>query len=51
MEIKQSASTAKSASIRLAAVKTDAKNNALAEIAKALKQHTTDIVSANQKDL
>jgi glutamate-5-semialdehyde dehydrogenase len=35
----------------LGAVKTDAKNNALAKIAKALKRNTDKIVSANKKDL
>ena len=51
MDIVEKAKTAKSASIQLAAVKTDVKNNALAEIAKALKQHSAEIISANKKDL
>ncbi len=51
MSITETAATAKSASIQLAAVKTEAKNNALAEIARALSQHCAQIVSANQKDL
>ncbi len=51
MDIAQIAAAAKSASIQLAAVKTDVKNNALAAIADALKQNTADIVSANKKDL
>jgi len=45
------ATAAKSASIRLAAVKTDLKNAALTEIAKALQEHCDQIVSANKKDL
>ena len=40
-----------SRSISLAAVKTDVKNSALAEIAKALKQRSAEIVSANKEDL
>ena len=51
MNITKVAAAAKSASIQLAVVKTDVKNNALAEIAKALKQRSAEIVSANQKDL
>ncbi len=51
MSIAKIAASAKSASIRLAAVKTDVKNKALAEIAKALKQRSEKIVSANKKDL
>ena len=51
MGIAETAKQAKKASIQLGAVKTDAKNNALAEIAKALKQNTDKIVSANKKDL
>jgi glutamate-5-semialdehyde dehydrogenase len=51
MSITEVAAAAKSASIQLAAVKTDVKNSALAEIAKALKQRSAEIVSANQKDL
>jgi len=45
------AKAAKSASIQLAVVKTDVKNKALAEIARALKQHGAEIISANKKDL
>ncbi len=45
------AQSAKSASIRLAVAKTDVKNKALAEIAKALKQSTAAIIAANKKDL
>jgi len=51
MGIADTAKQAKKASIQLGAVKTDAKNNALAEIAKALKQNTDKIISANKKDL
>jgi glutamate-5-semialdehyde dehydrogenase len=51
MGIAEIAKQAKKASIQLGAVKTDAKNNALAEIAKALKQNTDKIISANKKDL
>ena len=48
MGITEIAATAKSASIQLAAIKTDVKNDALAEIAKALKQQSDEIVSANR---
>jgi len=51
MNIAEIAKAAKSASIQLAVVKTDSKNNALAEIAKALEQNTNEILSANKKDL
>ena len=51
MGIAEIAAAAKSASIQLAAVKTDIKNNALAEIAKALNQHSDEIISANKEDL
>jgi len=51
MGIAETAKQAKKASIQLAAVKTDVKNTALAEIAKALKQNTGKIISANKKDL
>ena len=51
MSIAEIAAAAKSASIRLAAVKTDVKNSALAQIAKALRQHSAEIVSANEEDL
>jgi len=51
MSISEIAAEAKRASIKLSAAKTDAKNNALAEIAKSLKQHSAEIVSANKKDL
>ena len=51
MNIAETAATAKSASIRLAAVKTDFKNVALAEITKAPKKHSGEIVSTNKEDL
>jgi len=51
MGIAETAKQAKKASIRLAAVKTEVKNSALAEISKALKQNTGKIVSANKQDL
>ncbi|MHC4461416.1 MAG: glutamate-5-semialdehyde dehydrogenase [Planctomycetota bacterium] len=51
MKISEIAAAAKAASIRLAAVKTDVKNKALAEIARAIKARTDDIVKANEKDL
>ncbi len=51
MGISELSAAAKSASIQLAAVKTDVKNSALAEIAKALKQRSGEIISANKEDL
>jgi len=51
MSIAEIAEQAKKASIQLAGVKTDVKNDALVEIAKALKQNGDKIVSANKKDL
>jgi glutamate-5-semialdehyde dehydrogenase len=51
MNISEIAAVAGSASIQLAVAMTDVKNNALAEIAKALKQHSAEIVSANKEDL
>jgi glutamate-5-semialdehyde dehydrogenase len=51
MNISEIAAAAKSASIRLAAVKTDIKNNALAEIAAALRRRSVEIIAANQQDL
>ncbi|MHC4707322.1 MAG: glutamate-5-semialdehyde dehydrogenase, partial [Planctomycetota bacterium] len=51
MSIIQVAAMAKSASIRLGAVGTEAKNNALAQIAGDLRDRSAEIVSANQKDL
>jgi len=51
MSIAEIAKAAKSASMGLAAVETDVKNIALAEIAKALKQQSSEIISANKKDL
>jgi glutamate-5-semialdehyde dehydrogenase len=51
MNITEIAAAAKTASIQLAAAKTDTKNIALDEIAKALKRHSAEIISANKKDL
>lgn len=51
MGIAETASAAKHASILLASVKTGKKNNALAEIAKALQNRSDEIVLANKKDL
>ena len=51
MSISEIAAAAKSASIRLAAVDTDAKNNALAQIAEAIRQNTSRIVEANERDI
>jgi len=51
MNISEIAAAAGSASIQLAVARTDVKNNALAEIGKALKQHSAEIVSANKDDL
>jgi glutamate-5-semialdehyde dehydrogenase len=51
MNISEIAMAAKAASIHLAAVDTETKNKALAEIAKALKQHSTEIISANNQDI
>ncbi|HPS55917.1 MAG TPA: glutamate-5-semialdehyde dehydrogenase [Sedimentisphaerales bacterium] len=51
MTIANLAAQAKEASILLADVKTDVKNNALAEIAKALKANSSEIIKANLSDL
>jgi glutamate-5-semialdehyde dehydrogenase len=51
MDILEKAKQAKTASITLAAVKTDAKNKALAEIARILKKNSAQIIAANQQDL
>ena len=51
MNISEIARTAKTASIHLAAVQTHIKNDALAGIAQALKQHSGEIVTANKEDL
>jgi len=51
MNISETAAVAGSASLKLAVAKADVKNNALAEIAEALKQHSNEIVSANKEDL
>lgn len=51
MSIVEIAAKAKSASVHLAAVEGDLKNNALAEIAKELNARSGEIIAANQKDL
>jgi glutamate-5-semialdehyde dehydrogenase len=51
MNIAETAKSAKSAAIQLAVVKTEEKNKALADIAEALKKNSSDIISANKKDL
>lgn len=51
MDVVEVAKSAKNASVALAAVKDDVKNSALAEIAKALKARSQQIVSANKEDL
>lgn len=51
MEIKQTALKAKQAAIQLAAVESAQKNEALAEITRALTQRAADISSANRADL
>ena len=51
MSIAETAQAAKKASIQLAAVSTEVKDKALAEIAKALKQHSTQIIQANKQDM
>jgi len=51
MSIAEVAAKARSGSIRLAAVKTDVKNKALAQVANALKRRSAEIIAANKKDL
>ncbi len=51
MDVKQTAIQAQEASIQLAAVSGEVKNRALAEIARELERHKTDIVSANHEDM
>ena len=51
MEMEAIARQAKTAAIRLAATGTDAKNRALANIARALQAQSEDILAANQDDL
>jgi len=51
MSISEIAAAAKSASIRLAAVEADAKDNALTRIAGAIRQNTDKIIAANEQDL
>ena len=51
MSIAEIAAAAGSASTQLAAVKTDVKNKALAEVANSLKQRSSEILTANKEDL
>jgi len=51
MKISERAAAAKTASIRLGAVKTEVKNAALTEIAKALQERSAEIIAANQRDV
>ncbi len=51
MTIEQMTKNAKQAAILMAAVKTDIKNKALANIANALQKNTADIINANQQDI
>lgn len=51
MDVKQTATIAKSSSIRLAAVKTVTKNAALGQIAALLNGKAGEIIKANEKDL
>jgi glutamate-5-semialdehyde dehydrogenase len=51
MSIAELAQTAKTASIKLAAVDTGTKNTALAKIAKALQENSAQIIAANKEDL
>jgi glutamate-5-semialdehyde dehydrogenase len=51
MSITEIAKAARQASIQLAVAKTELKNNALAEIAEALKHSTAKIIAANKNDL
>ena len=51
MDIRGKAMAAKEASIRLAAVKSEMKNRALANISEALRNNTENIVAANKADM
>ncbi len=51
MSIEKLTADAKDASIKLAAEKTNTKNNALAQIAEQLKANSEKIIAANKKDL
>jgi glutamate-5-semialdehyde dehydrogenase len=51
MDIKQTAIQAKEASIRLAAVRSEVKDQALAAIARALEGNKNEIISANRADM
>jgi glutamate-5-semialdehyde dehydrogenase len=49
--VSERAAAAKSAAVQLGAAKTEAKNAALTEIAKALHQRRDEIIAANQQDM
>ncbi len=51
MSIHQTATRAKQSATELAAISTDLKNRALAEIARTLRKHTQEIVDANGQDI
>lgn len=51
MDLTALARSAKKAAIRLAAVNTDHKNNALKAVAQALKRNAADIIKANEQDI
>jgi len=51
MDIQDVARQAKSAALKMAALKTEVKNNALAAIRNTLKQQQDDIIAANQADV
>lgn len=51
MDIRQMAMAAKGAAVKLAAVKTAEKNNALQAVADALRTHAAAIVAANREDV
>lgn len=51
MDIRETAKTAKKASIQLAAISNETKNNALEKIANALSENKDRIITANKKDL
>ncbi len=51
MKIAERAKAAKAASIRLGGIKTEVKNAALTEIAKALQEHAAQIIEANERDV
>jgi len=51
MSVEQLARAAKSASIQMAGLSSDAKNKALALIGEALRRHASQIMRANSEDL